>query len=178
MKTTAGAIHIHVHHHDMEQHARSFNEGYETAMAQYIAPDGGTQKAPDHGVSDRGIQSSGAVAQRPWTNPRVVKRASPGEWEPQECVDASDQEPCSPTPRQAIAQVIYETCYVRLPAAYEDRNEPDGYAEDWAECMEGASRYVDALAALADKQSTDAPWQNQRLIAKLVGAWLRGSGPR
>jgi hypothetical protein len=42
MKTTTAAIHVHVHHHDMEQHARSFNEGYETAMAQHLAPDMGT----------------------------------------------------------------------------------------------------------------------------------------
>jgi len=28
---------IHVHHHDIENHARSFNEGYETAMAQELA---------------------------------------------------------------------------------------------------------------------------------------------
>lgn len=119
-----------------------------------------------------------ATAQRPWTNPRVVKRVTLGEWQPQECADASSQEPDSRTPQQAIAQVIYETCYVRLPGAYEDRNEPSGYAEDWAECMEGASQYMDALAALADRQSTEAPWQNERHVAKLVAAWLRGSNPR
>lgn len=28
-----------VHHHDIEHHARSFNEGYETAMAQELAED-------------------------------------------------------------------------------------------------------------------------------------------
>ena len=30
---------VHVHHHDMEAHAASFNEGYEAAMAQHIALD-------------------------------------------------------------------------------------------------------------------------------------------
>ena len=30
---------IHVHHHDIEHHAASFNEGYEAAMAQHLADD-------------------------------------------------------------------------------------------------------------------------------------------
>ena len=30
---------IHVHHHDIENHARSYNEGYETCMAQDLAAD-------------------------------------------------------------------------------------------------------------------------------------------
>lgn len=30
---------IEVHHHDIEQHAVSFNEGYEAAMAQHLADD-------------------------------------------------------------------------------------------------------------------------------------------
>ena len=30
---------IHLHHHDIEKHAASFNEGYETAMAQELADD-------------------------------------------------------------------------------------------------------------------------------------------
>lgn len=30
---------VQVHHHDIEHHARSFNEGYETAMAQELADD-------------------------------------------------------------------------------------------------------------------------------------------
>lgn len=30
---------IHVHHHDIEKHAESFNEGYETCMAQELADD-------------------------------------------------------------------------------------------------------------------------------------------
>lgn len=30
---------VHVHHHDIEDHAASFNEGYETAMAQHVADD-------------------------------------------------------------------------------------------------------------------------------------------
>jgi hypothetical protein len=30
---------IHVHHHDIEHHARSFNEGYEAAVTQGLADD-------------------------------------------------------------------------------------------------------------------------------------------
>ena len=30
---------VHVHHHDIENHAASFNEGYERAMAHQVAPD-------------------------------------------------------------------------------------------------------------------------------------------
>lgn len=30
---------VHVHHHDIEHHARSFNEGYETAVTQGLADD-------------------------------------------------------------------------------------------------------------------------------------------
>lgn len=37
----AAAPHLltHVHHHDIEHHARSFNEGYETAVTQGLASD-------------------------------------------------------------------------------------------------------------------------------------------
>jgi hypothetical protein len=37
LEAAAPHMFIHVHHHDIEHHARSFNEGYETAMAQDLA---------------------------------------------------------------------------------------------------------------------------------------------
>ena len=42
LEAAAPYMPIHVHHHDIEHHARSFNEGYETAMAQELADDPAT----------------------------------------------------------------------------------------------------------------------------------------
>jgi len=39
LEAAAQHLLIHVHHHDIENHARSFNEGYETCMAQELADD-------------------------------------------------------------------------------------------------------------------------------------------
>lgn len=39
LEAAAPHMFIHVHHHDIEHHARSFNEGYETSVAQGLVDD-------------------------------------------------------------------------------------------------------------------------------------------
>ena len=39
LEAAAPHLLVHVHHHDIEHHARSFNEGYETAVTQGLADD-------------------------------------------------------------------------------------------------------------------------------------------
>lgn len=81
---------VHVHHHDIEAHAASFNEGYETAMAQHLQPAADQTEAHDWLVEQKAAAWSAGVGtalnhaitnedgitlrlqhtdDRPWVNP-------------------------------------------------------------------------------------------------------------